>query len=48
MTSPQGREEGLSDAELIARARRRDEAAWEALTRQHQQAVFRLAYLIPG
>lgn len=48
MTSPQGREEGLSDAELIARARRRDEAAWEALTRQHQQAVFRLAYLILG
>jgi RNA polymerase sigma-70 factor (ECF subfamily) len=33
---------------LIARARDGDGAAWETLTRQHQQAVFRLAYLILG
>ena len=38
----------LSDPDLIARARRRDEAAWEALAREHQEAVFRLAYLILG
>jgi RNA polymerase sigma-70 factor (ECF subfamily) len=38
----------LTDAELIARARRGDDVAWETLTRQHQQAVFRLAYLILG
>jgi RNA polymerase sigma-70 factor (ECF subfamily) len=38
----------LPDADLIARARRRDEAAWEALAREHQEAVFRLAYLILG
>ena len=38
----------MSDADLIARARRRDEAAWEALARDHQEAVFRLAYLILG
>ena len=38
----------MSEAELIARARNRDSAAWETLTREHQEAVFRLAYLILG
>lgn len=38
----------MSEAELIARARDGDGAAWETLTRQHQEAVFRLAYLILG
>jgi RNA polymerase sigma-70 factor (ECF subfamily) len=43
-----GEELRLSDPDLIARARRRDEAAWETLAREHQEAVFRLAYLITG
>ncbi|MEK7326653.1 MAG: sigma-70 family RNA polymerase sigma factor, partial [Chloroflexota bacterium] len=38
----------MIDPDLIARARRRDEAAWETLAREHQEAVFRLAYLILG
>ena len=38
----------MSDPDLIARARRRDDVAWEALAREHQEAVFRLAYLILG
>jgi RNA polymerase sigma-70 factor (ECF subfamily) len=38
----------LTESDLIARARTGDEAAWETLTRQHQEAVFRLAYLILG
>ncbi len=33
---------------MIARARAGESAAWEALAREHQQAVFRLAYLILG
>jgi RNA polymerase sigma-70 factor (ECF subfamily) len=36
----------LSESELIDRARRKDEAAWETLVRDHQQAIFRLAYLL--
>ncbi len=32
----------------MTRARQGDVEAWEALTRQHQEAVFRLAYLILG
>lgn len=32
----------------MTRARRGEVDAWEALTRQHQEAVFRLAYLILG
>ena len=36
------------EAELIALARRGDERAWERLVRQHQEPVFRLAYLILG
>ncbi len=32
----------------VARARAKDEAAWEQLMRRYQQPVFRLAYLILG
>ena len=35
-------------ANLIAQARQGDNAAWELLVRQHQEAAFRLAYLIVG
>jgi RNA polymerase sigma-70 factor, ECF subfamily len=38
----------LSDADLIRRARQGDPAAWEALVRAHEEAVFRLAYLFTG
>lgn len=38
----------VSEAESIRRARLGDSAAWEAIMRQHQEAVFRLAYLILG
>jgi RNA polymerase sigma-70 factor (ECF subfamily) len=36
------------DSELISRVRQGDEAAYELFVRQHQQAVFRLAYLLIG
>jgi RNA polymerase sigma-70 factor (ECF subfamily) len=36
------------EAELVARARRADGAAWEAIVRRYQEPVFRLAYLILG
>lgn len=36
------------EADLIRRAREGDTAAYEQLVRQHQEAVFRLAYLILG
>jgi len=32
--------------EMIARARRGDPAAWEALVRAHEEHIFRLAYLV--
>jgi RNA polymerase sigma-70 factor (ECF subfamily) len=35
-------------ANLIAQARQGDNAAWELLVRQHQEAAFRLAYLLLG
>jgi RNA polymerase sigma-70 factor (ECF subfamily) len=38
----------LSQIDLISRARRGDGAAWEALMREQQPAVFRLAYLLLG
>jgi RNA polymerase sigma-70 factor (ECF subfamily) len=38
----------VSEASLIASARQGDGAAWEALVRQYQEAVFRLAYLLLG
>lgn len=38
----------VSESDLIVRARQGDEVAWEALVREHQQAIFRLAYLLLG
>ena len=38
----------IAEAEWIARAVRHDPAAWDAIVRLHQQAVFRLAYLLLG
>jgi len=36
----------LSESDLISRARTGDDAAWEMLVREHQEPVFRLAYLL--
>ena len=36
----------MSESDLIRRARQGDEVAWEALVREHQQPIFRLAYLL--
>jgi RNA polymerase sigma factor (sigma-70 family) len=36
------------EADLVARARRGDADAYEALMREHEQAAFRTAYLIVG
>lgn len=41
-------EAAADETQLVRRARRDDAAAWEALVRQHQEPVFRLAYLILG
>lgn len=41
-------EVGLDEAGLVERAHAGDEAAWEALVRQHQEPLFRLAYLKLG
>jgi RNA polymerase sigma-70 factor (ECF subfamily) len=38
----------LDGGDLISRARRGDDAAWETLVREHQEAIFRLAYLLLG
>lgn len=38
----------MSDENLIRLARQGDGFAWEALVRQHQEAVFRLSYLLLG
>jgi RNA polymerase sigma-70 factor (ECF subfamily) len=38
----------LSDSELISRARLGDDAAWVTLVSEHQEPVFRLAYLLLG
>jgi RNA polymerase sigma-70 factor (ECF subfamily) len=46
MTSPE--RPLLPETDLIARARQGDPAAWEILLAEHQQAVFRLAYLLVG
>ena len=35
-----------TEVNLIQQARRGDAAAWEVLVRQHQEAAFRLAYLL--
>ena len=38
----------MTETDLIKQARRGDHDAWEDLTRTHQEAVFRLAYLLLG
>lgn len=38
----------MSEADLILRARQGEGAAWETLVQSHQEAVFRLAYLLLG
>jgi RNA polymerase sigma-70 factor (ECF subfamily) len=38
----------VTEAAWVHRARQGDEAAWEALVREHQGATFRLAYLLLG
>lgn len=38
----------MTDTDLVARARMGDETAWETLVRRHQDAAFRLAYLVCG
>lgn len=38
----------MEETALVQRAARQDAAAWEALVLEHQQAVFRLAYLFSG
>jgi RNA polymerase sigma-70 factor (ECF subfamily) len=38
----------VNDAELIQRAMQGEAAAWEPLVQEHQEAVFRLAYLYLG
>jgi len=45
---PQANELSPSSIDLILRARQGEGAAWEALVRQHQEPVFRLAYLFLG
>ncbi len=38
----------MTETDLINQSRRGDPDAWEALTRAHQETVFRLAYLLLG
>lgn len=38
----------MTETDLIRQARSGDPEAWEALTKTHQEAVFRLAYLLLG
>ena len=38
----------MTETDLIERAREGNETAWETLVRRHQEAVFRLAYLVSG
>ncbi len=38
----------MAEAEQILLARQGDVSAWEAVVMAHQQAVFRLAYLVLG
>lgn len=38
----------MTETELIERAREGSEAAWVALVAEHQEAVYRLAYLLLG
>ena len=50
-TEPASSEPASSEpasSELVSRAQAGDQAAWEALVREHEQAAFRLAYLFLG
>jgi len=38
----------LSEAELVSQARKGDDSAWERLVYEHQEPIFRLAYLLLG
>ena len=38
----------MIEADLIGQARAGSDAAWDTLIQQHQEAVFRLAYLLTG
>ena len=38
----------MTEAELVVQARQGDASAWETILAQHQEAVFRLAYLLVG
>lgn len=38
----------MDESGLISRAQQGDAAAWEQVVRQHQESVFRLAYLLLG
>jgi RNA polymerase sigma-70 factor (ECF subfamily) len=38
----------VTESDLVIQARQGDKTAWETLVGQHQQAVFRLAYLLLG
>jgi RNA polymerase sigma-70 factor (ECF subfamily) len=42
------REGDVGESDLIVRARQGEQAAWDDLVRQNQEAAFRLAYLILG
>ena len=46
--SPQGKESGASDADLVAAAQRGDVAAFGALHARHYKRVYHLAYLKTG
>jgi RNA polymerase sigma-70 factor (ECF subfamily) len=41
-------QDGRAETNLIGRAQNGDELAWEKLVRLHQEAAFRLAYLVVG
>lgn len=45
---PEAAAASLVEADLLRRARLHDEAAWKRLVEQHQEPVFRLAYLLLG
>ncbi len=38
----------MNEFELISLAKQADDSAWDTLVREHQEAVFRLAYLLVG
>lgn len=44
----QSAEVAVNESQPIVRARQGDQTAWFALMREHEQALFRLAYLLMG